>query len=370
MFILLDNYLLLSGVKINITSITHRVVNLLFYWMYTTDIVISMVAPLYWNIKNMLMLSSHLLFLTSALFTQQLLFFKRTQIEQFMSEIRTLGRDEVRLELFRVSRKILVVLIVINSFEILNYIGMANVPFKREAVDYYWTDPDDLTIYHRIWFEIRSFYVRVARNQWMSFSALPYVYLAIAIELIKQSIIEQYAKHFKIHHNSSISVLKQLLSSMNKIESIKQEFDQLFGIFPLLWFQFIFFATSGIALFCYDMFTQNQTLYASSQAISFTKYLIVPFLVIFIVNHQTNQTKSKCEQLANTLTESITENTNPNVTHLIRICQTKLNLTFNYTAYGLFELNNGLLLSFGSGLLSFTVMFLQLSSSSSANTTC
>lgn len=152
---------------------------------------------------------------------------------------------------------------------------------------------------------------------------------------------------------------RQLLWRM-KLDEIKFRFENTLNFIPLILFSYIFFSTSGTVLNLVNQkLTISENYFKISEIVDFCVDFSAMFLIIFF--------KVRFEKKISAQVESVTQLILRNQA-LIDTYKFELLAKFEsegaeykLTAWGLFELNETLTLSFVGSLFSFSVLFIQLS---------
>ena len=194
---------------------------------------------------------------------------------------------------------------------------------------------------------VRLLYVGLIREQYLNMSAIPYTYLATSIELVKQDTVR------KAIIRSSDDIYR-LMVKVRNLNRWKHEFEREFRIFPFLWYSFLFIGATGV-LSSNELTTDVTRLESIFYVITFFSHLVVVFYYTYYISEQVAATQEVLESKVSEF-EKISQNWS-----MLNYVGSTLTKDVKYTAIGLFELNSGLILSFASGLISFTVMFLQMS---------
>ena len=203
----------------------------------------------------------------------------------------------------------------------------------------------------------------IGQLHWIQFGSNIYSYVAVSIEVHKRQWIRKIMATIDLNQNQLI----RLLIELDRHRQLSNHFEQHFNILPLTWLSFIFVGVSGSLR---HLSSENVTSPAA-QLMTYSMIgstAIVMFAMIHSVNQGIEQTQSFYHQLYQKLTISMSHiQTIPNIRtsdrsgYIFLAIKLDIEKKTIYTASGLFDLNNGLIITFTSGLISFTVMFLQLS---------
>lgn len=362
MFQYIDSYLLVFGVKVYRNHWIVKVINNLFFVLYAYDIVatnwIAIVKPdekmTFWS------RSSYSLYLLSSLFTQLLMRSKRTRIIKLVDKVNRMMTKGVR-------RRLLFAVALAVSMQLVSIIGSLYFWYSRVIAEgfergiprdmlqfYWWTD-----IYTRPYKLIMMFfygYRAIARDQWALMSSLVYCYFAVAIEISKQNILAA----FKQYRKYNAANIKESLQTLRHVDQLKRKFNDIFNVFPLLSFGFLFISMAGYIQLVVTLYRASTSFLVSlAYIVGFTKDLVLLFAVNCIVTRYTDHTSTICDSLTSRLYDRVST-TDPNQSHMTSLLLHELQTRIPYDAAGLFTLDRSMFLGFVGGVVSFTVMILQL----------
>lgn len=142
----------------------------------------------------------------------------------------------------------------------------------------------------------------------------------------------------------------------------KHQFERVFNIFPFLWFGYLFLTTSGyFSRIIYHLESRDIQLHLSKLIVHLLN-LVFAFGVIFFESHLKGRLSEDLNLVCDLL---IRKQQSKNIYDVIQCekLRDELLVPFNYTGRDMFNLNKGFVMSFLGALITFTVMFLQLSTS-------
>ncbi|KAI1288502.1 hypothetical protein HDE_09370 [Halotydeus destructor] len=136
-----------------------------------------------------------------------------------------------------------------------------------------------------------------------------------------------------------------------RVNAVKKEFNDLFSIFPVLWFYSIFLKSSGTI-------TKASSVAHSYYSIIYQTLgfeVLIIFTVVYVIALADNHVSRLVDEYieAKMLTSSLND-----ISKLF--LADELRRKASMTALFLFELNGSLVLSFLGSLITFTVVFIQL----------
>lgn len=205
---------------------------------------------------------------------------------------------------------------------------------------------------------------------------LTYGYFVIIIYFIKDAFFQELE-----HRTSSV---RSLRIKWNEINKIRDRIEKQLNVLPFIIFAIIFFnATSVVIVFCNETHRLKDTALSFvnlenasiGEEISQTKYIIywafefgigIPVLVIpFLINWIDDQIDEKFKSIRNDFIRNDTTGRGSFDHYQMEklIAEMQPSLKLHLTGWSMFELNKMLVLGFVSSLLTYSVLFLQLSES-------
>ena len=338
MFQFMDSLLVLYGARVRLNLKVVKVVNFIFrafFVIFFSNQLFNSWKRIFEPIRSSTLLVKIAIDvdLIYGLLTQYLLIKRRHFVQTHLDQVFQLSNCSTRSKLFKME----VILFLVNWL-----IAASSIV----SVFYRFIDDNrNLDTIETIEVLARL-YIALVAEQWINASAFPYLYLATSIELIKQVGIQ----HVRLDP-------LQLIAVVRNCNRMKEKFESRFRMFPFLWYSYLFLGATGTL--ANRHVTSNAT---SVIAISFYVVFLSRLIFIFALTWMINEQMSKTQKLIeNKMAELI--NSNKFKWSTLNFVQSQVTKNVTYTAIGLFELNSGIILSFASGLVTFTVMFLQLSSS-------
>lgn len=362
MFKYIDAYLLFFGVKIYRHHWAIALLNNLFFVLYVYDLIVVFWTQAVSPQENTTYLSrsTFVLYLLSSLVTQLVMRWRGSRIMTLHREVNRMMTKEVRQRL----RSTVVVTHCINSISIVAMLyfqysrviskGIDSGVPQHVMVIFWWTKT-----YTRPYKLVTMFlygYRAIASDQWAVMSSLVYCYLAAAIEIVKQNIL----LIFKQCGRLSAADLKESVLILRRVEKLKCDFNDTFNIFPLFSFGFLFVGTAGYLRMIVTLYKTSEDFIVSlAYMLGLVRDMVVLFALNYIVNRHIDHTSSIRDSLASQLHAHVSTG-DLNQSNQTVLLLRQMEETVTYDAGGLFTLHKSMLLGFLGGLISFTVMILQL----------
>jgi fumarate reductase subunit C len=178
-----------------------------------------------------------------------------------------------------------------------------------------------------------------------------------AIYHIEESFIEQIQKTFLIGISSK-QIANQFCRQRRQIMEYKKFLEKNFSLIPPLWFLFEFLYIAGTMIFLTNPEARNATLITF-----FMNYLPVLFSIVILayVSFVAGSSISYVQDKLDVMVTIIIEKKQSDVWREF-LTQIDREKSFWYSAWNLFPINQSLILTFTSALISFSVLLIQLSS--------
>lgn len=224
------------------------------------------------------------------------------------------------------------------------------IPHASEAL-FFWRS--ELHTGHYTVTVARKIYKAITIELFMHISLLLYVYFAAAIEWSKQVTVEKVCQASRI----TLDTLQHLVVKLQHYDSIKQQFDDIFSIFPLFWLSYLFLGAAGF-LSMGEQIIDLSDIGNLLLQLMFLEQMLLCFGCLYYVNSQIAQSEMNSGQLRRRLYNHMSV-VNMIQSNMISCVQRELDREVHYTCAGLFQLKNQFVLQFVNALISFTVMFLQ-----------
>ena len=207
-------------------------------------------------------------------------------------------------------------------------------------------------------------------------TTLIYGYFVIIIYFMKDAFFQELERR--------TNSIRSLRIKWNEINTIRDRIEKQLNVLPFIVFAIIFFnATSVVIVFCHETRRLKDTALSfvhfnnasAGEEISLTKYIIywafefgigVPVLVIpFLINWIDDQIDERFKSIRNDFIRNDTTGQGSFDHYQMEklIAEMKPSLKLNLTGWSMFELDKMLVLGFVSSLLTYSVLFLQLSES-------
>ena len=344
MFFLIDSILMSFGCSLTLSnrSILYKVINIFLGVWLTLDNIHFVAGRLYKPSHSLTTNLRAISFITGVVTTQVLLILRRRKIGRLLTKLITLTDTTTQQYL----KKLSIALIAHYILSLIRGIGFTlsivtndNVLERSVRGFFFWSD--QVGNGHKILFPVTRLFKGLVRDQWNHIGLTLYVYIAISIEKLAHRRMEMELATNELKDMIDILIIKQ------KFDSMRGDFEQLFNLLPLIWFSWVFQGSS-------EVFTIKGNL-KTWFFLDLGQNLISLFGAIFFINYHRN----RCHQLNQRIFYKFANKWKFNTISNIQLIKTQLISNVEYTALGLFRLDNGLLLSFISGLVTFTVMALQ-----------
>ena len=176
-----------------------------------------------------------------------------------------------------------------------------------------------------------------------------YVSYILLISKISHSFIANFREYIK---NNS---LKCMRIYWRKICYVRCRFERLFTWYPLLTFAYTYLKT-----ILFLIYFKSQTFKFDYKMTTSLYYLsisiVIPIVLVCFIDHANSESRQLVEQL---VSESLIDDDLADCEQLLN--EINQNYKMKFTAYGLFTLDKRLLVGFTSALISFSILFMQLS---------
>ena len=345
MFWTIDVMLMTFGCSINLTTKSNLflIINWIFRLWLILDTIHHLIVKLHKPSHMFTGIMEDISFTTAIIVTQVILTMKHFKIRHMLRKITS--RVDVYTQQYLTILSIL--LVIRYSFSLMVGFGYTltiltnNALYEKSIRNYlFWVN--EYTSLHRAIFTAMRWFKGLCRDLWFLIGLTIYVYIAVAIERLTYQRME-----FGLRANS-LDDMHQLLHIKQRIVVMKEEFEGTFNLLPLIWLNYIFQSATGTFATHGDVKTWF--------LVELVQSLITVFGAIFFINYNRN----RCHQLNRRILIRFLNKWNLNTCPNIEYIKSELLFDIEYTAFGLFKLDNGLILSFMSGLVTFTVMFLQM----------
>ena len=345
MFLLIDFGLMLVGCSIVLVNRSKwfQWINILFglfatlYYIYLAFVVICRPNTTFWgSLENWS-------FIIGNTMTRLLFISKRTKLRLLLKQIKSMA--DISTSRFLKRLEMLMVFLYLMSLTIaINYtlVTVSDPIALKSTSEWFWFWLDRITFRHQMAFATLMWYKAMVRDQWMKVTILVYVYIAIALEKLAN---QQISRWLPI---KTLKNMQTCLITKHQNLSMKEQFVDIVKLLPLNWLVWIFLGTSSVIVESSGL----QLWYM----IDIIEHLVIVFGAIFFINYHRDQNRSLCQLVIRNFVNQSSLDKYSNIEYI----KSELMSDVEYTAFGLFNLNNGLLLSFMSGLITFTVMFIQL----------
>lgn len=196
---------------------------------------------------------------------------------------------------------------------------------------------------------------------WFLTSLSLYKFLLYEIRMLELQLISQFAND--IQTIDDISVMKNFLSPFERISALKRSFETLMNIFPLHWFSIFFIRSTTLVLGMKAAAREEQENFVNTYGwliLEIVCYLVTMALTfqVYFLNDELNERISWEAAKAIKLCRKLPLHANY---ELIGLLEDLKRSDLKLTAFSMIELNKSYLLSFLGSVVTFTVLFIQIS---------
>ena len=346
MFDYIDYTLILCGCKLFINSTISKVVNNVFFAYYILDTLYTLIGMFkIFTLGDISHFIEYLVFVASGLVTVLLLRKKRAAILSLANEIKRFETPVIKRKLRHLSLILSVShwMLTTSAISTHSMMSYGNLAKQVGLIDYCDSGRCSILI-QSIAINRLLFYIFV-REQFMKMSSMVYCYHAYAIELITQDGINFQDIHKMVD-------IRDLVSFNTRMNNLRTKFNAIYNIFPFINYSYLFLGMAGMISDCSK---SPIDLVSISYIAMFGQHVIVQLVMTLTINRQIKSTMSVVDRKFHEISHMT------NNFALLVYLKSELSTFVDYTAADLFSLKNEFILSFVGGLVSFTVMFLQLS---------
>lgn len=201
--------------------------------------------------------------------------------------------------------------------------------------------------------ELYIFYPLVSLD-WILIGGIPYLFFLIVLRNVEISYFKNLSND--LQKTKQINILDTHKKFHYEITELKEYFEKVLNIFPLMWFMMIF---SQCSSFIAHRQADYDNRFSLEFAVKFATYCLNMILVFYVCfyNEKMNNEISKEAENVIRLSSQLIKCCDYQYVHLLdEFRKTSCKLT----AWGLFELRKSLFLSFLSAMVTFTVLFMQI----------
>jgi hypothetical protein len=195
------------------------------------------------------------------------------------------------------------------------------------------------------------FYFAWIRNAWQMTSCMLYYYLLMCLSFLDDSMKTSVLSH----RNRDDLNFEIILRERIKLKSVKESFESLVSPFPFLWFTFNFVSLISILV----------VLFRLGFSSSFPTETILSFFNVFltfVILNLVTKINLKGRRLSNQVLESLYRDGNIDAPFKVQVIHDlRNNPVIELTACGFFSLERQVIPSFVGALISFAVLFVQVS---------
>ena len=221
---------------------------------------------------------------------------------------------------------------------------------------FWWTSIHGLG--YRIGYTLLGSYNALVSLQWIQFGHFIYVYVAITIELLFNQYIRQFQNLTTIDDHS----IQTLLTTIENYRKLKQRFEDIFQLLPLMWFAYLFISLSGNIRYISES-PPIDTVDFVTLVVLILKNILFTFYLTHLVNSYVKSNVKLCDDIRSRLYQYLPSMTMSHMSsYVVTNCliDELKSMDIIYTACGMFKLDDSLFIGFLGGVVSFTVMFTQL----------
>ncbi|KAI1285865.1 hypothetical protein HDE_11323 [Halotydeus destructor] len=291
--------------------------------------------------------------ITMPLVTHIIFAIKRKRIADLMLKIskRIEDFDERKIRLFSARLLLLYVFSFTCFLSMYIYMAVYEPSTMAQNVRFYFTiESENCRWYHIVISNVVDvILLGFIIPHWPVVSAAIYVTILFSISKIEDNLMIN-----NLNTIQSLGGVNNCITQQLDLKVLKSDFNQIFNIFPLLWYAGLFLQSSGLIVY---LVTEEYGIYSLWRIACFVLLLIVTTgrMVIVISDQEKTKSRQKCI-LDNFSVENMDIQMFASQSKLIRI----LSETTKHNAI-LFKLDERLILAFASALVTFTVMFTQIS---------
>lgn len=194
------------------------------------------------------------------------------------------------------------------------------------------------------------FFFAIIRNSWQLASCFLFYYLLQCLQFYDEKLINNL-----INDSSKLSYVCKVKNRVH-IDKLKNELESKLNLFPLLWFTFNFISMISIMIVLFKSSFEKSL---PTESVYTFINITITFIVLYKIDSIKNFINTKYDKL---ICITLNENNNNFDTFkysYLYILRNNRNIYF--TACNIFQLNKGVILPFVGSLVSFSVLFVQLS---------
>ncbi|KAI1288513.1 hypothetical protein HDE_09373 [Halotydeus destructor] len=211
------------------------------------------------------------------------------------------------------------------------------------------TNASDQITWYQLFYGVLDLFVSYFfTRQWLLITTHFYVFTFVAISCMQLNFLQRLS----LNHEDSAAFYRQMTTRWRKLNTLKSDFNDLFGVFPVLWFSNILLKSSGVII---NASFVNDSFYVMVWQILVLQVIVIFTALVIIVLVQ-NRISMQVDEYIGTklLTSSLND--------ISKIFfADELHRKPCMTALSMFELNGSLVVGYLGSLITFTVLFIQIS---------
>lgn len=333
-------------------EITNTVLNYIFLFDWLLRIFLTIYNKIGKGGGQTFIMFNNVLYLTFTFLSQRLIRNRRDKIIDLATNLEKGVTPQIQQRMNKYERALMVMHVVTILLPVVSILlplfEGTKIGEARARRTFVWIK--DIKWHHRAIDVFRMVFKRIMCDQFINLSLLPYVYLAICIELTKQALLQR-ASHAT---NCTAEKLYNLILSLQHYHQLKLQFENIFGVFSFMWLAFLFCSATG-----YLAVDRTKTDHQSLSYLLLQATRILQIAICFVCLYIVNQHIAKSESMGELLRVYFGHVVSDKEQHLVERVYRELERKVIYKAAGFFELRNSLIVNFANALIAFTVMFLQ-----------
>jgi len=279
-------------------------------------------------------------------------------IARLFTELRSYLNLINQIRCNRISLGLLLVLFVNVVFhtltQVLYFMGKTATQVIESNSHVRLSDDTKVTIYHRLLAGyMLAVYIKCIPT-FQTITCVMYAYAIYLFHLVEKQFYETAWLQFR-HNSPNQLVTQKYVIQYVTITKLQANFNQYFELYPFLWLSYLFMKASAALVFMFSSSTNTQLFFLLNEYIGLITYLLTFAATIVVVSHQLEKTiEAKRNFVSNCYGLGIVNETK----FLIEILARN---EFVLTGWSMFVINKHLILSFSGSLITFSVLFANLS---------
>lgn len=285
---------------------------------------------------------------------------KRYQIVVLIREIASHLKNSQLLRLRQVSIKLMICFIIVLLHYITSQVlewfigeGFAALSVKLLNV------PQSSPYYTYICVFVTFYYhvLTAPFYHWYTQSFALFIWILVAVYYVEYN----YFEFLVSSTTRDANFFKTQFLKRQAISKLKSNIDDTLNVFPLLWFAYLFFALVGWTLYARNLFIGIEIV--KTVILMYTSFeMVIWTIMIFMVPLAISKLNRLVSSMADAaITNIVATDCGDNLQKALLINELKTNADIKRSAQTLFYINNEFLLGFIGAIVSFSVLFAQLS---------